>query len=41
MVSEKNLGIGKMMEFEVNLVKAAMPELKKNIQKGEDFILKA
>ena len=34
---EKNLGLGKLTDFEVDLIKAAMPELKKNIQKGEEF----
>lgn len=38
---EKNLGLGKLLDYEVNLIKGAMPELKANIQKGEDFILKA
>ncbi|XP_076434822.1 malate dehydrogenase, mitochondrial-like [Babylonia areolata] len=35
---EKNLGMGKLLDFEVNLLKAAMPELMANIQKGEDFV---
>jgi malate dehydrogenase len=34
----KNLGLGKLIDYEVNLIKAAMPELIKNIQKGEDFV---
>lgn len=34
---EKNLGIGKLSEFEKKLLDAAIPELKKNIKKGEDF----
>lgn len=34
---EKNLGIGKLIEYEVSLVKEAIPELRKNIQKGVDF----
>ncbi len=38
---EKNLGLGKLIDSEVDLIKKAMPELKKNIQKGEDFVLKA
>jgi malate dehydrogenase len=38
---EKNLGLGKILDFELNLIKACMPELKKNIQKGEDFVKKA
>ncbi|XP_014774603.1 malate dehydrogenase, mitochondrial [Octopus bimaculoides] len=37
---EKNLGIGKLIEYEVELIKAALPELKTNIQKGEDFVAK-
>ncbi len=37
---EKILGLGKLLDFETNLIKKAMPELKANIQKGEDFILK-
>jgi len=37
---EKNLGLGKLKEIEADLVKKAMPELKSNIQKGEDFIHK-
>ena len=37
---EKNLGLGKLLEFEANLVKKAIPELKASIQKGEDFLNK-
>jgi len=37
---EKNLGLGKMNDFEVSLVKAAMGELQKNIKKGEEFLVK-
>ena len=37
---EKNLGIGKLVDFEVNLLKAAMPELLANIKKGEEFVEK-
>jgi len=37
---ERNLGLGKMNDFEVGLVKAAMPELQKNIKKGEEFLSK-
>lgn len=37
---EKNLGLGKLMEHEVALLKKAMPDLLANIQKGEDFVLK-
>jgi len=36
---EKNLGIGKMLEYEVGLVKKAMPELLANIKKGEEFVV--
>ncbi|KAK2165904.1 hypothetical protein LSH36_44g03056, partial [Paralvinella palmiformis] len=36
---EKNLGLGKILDFELDLIKAVMPELKKNIQKGEGFLL--
>ncbi|KAL4223111.1 malate dehydrogenase [Mactra antiquata] len=35
---EKNLGIGNMIDYEKKLVDAAMPELKANIKKGEDFV---
>jgi malate dehydrogenase len=34
------LGLGKLSDFENELLVAAIPELKKNIQKGEDFINK-
>ncbi|XP_071872150.1 malate dehydrogenase 2 [Bombus fervidus] len=34
---EKNLGIDKLSEFEKKLLDAAIPELKKNIEKGENF----
>lgn len=34
---EKNLGLGKISKFEDELLKVALPELKKNIQKGEEF----
>jgi malate dehydrogenase len=37
---EKNLGLGKLIETEVNAIKAAMPELQKNIKKGEEFVAK-
>ncbi|KAF2899384.1 hypothetical protein ILUMI_06789 [Ignelater luminosus] len=37
---EKNLGLGTLNEFEKQLLKAAIPELKKSIQKGEDFVNK-
>jgi len=38
---EKNLGLGKLSDYEAQLLKAAIPELKKNIQKGEDFVKKS
>lgn len=34
---EKNLGLGTLSDFEQELLKAALPELKKNIQAGIDF----
>lgn len=34
---EKNLGYGKLNEFEQQLLKAAIPELLKNIKVGEEF----
>ncbi|KAM3955754.1 malate dehydrogenase 2 [Aphomia sociella] len=34
---EKNLGYGKLNEYEQQLLKAAIPELLKNIKTGEDF----
>lgn len=37
---EKNLGLGTLNSFEKKLLDEAIPELKKNIQKGEDFINK-
>ncbi|KAK2587459.1 hypothetical protein KPH14_003167 [Odynerus spinipes] len=37
---EKILGYGKLSAYEAKLVEAAIPELKKNIQKGEDFVNK-
>lgn len=37
---QKNLGLGKLSDYENELLKAAIPELKKNIQKGEDFVNK-
>ncbi|CAN7949092.1 unnamed protein product [Ixodes pacificus] len=33
----KNLGLGKLSPYESELVKTALPELKNNIKKGEDF----
>lgn len=35
---EKNLGLGQMLDYERNLVNAAMPELLSNIKKGEEFV---
>jgi len=37
---EKNLGLGKLNDFEQQLLKEAIPELKKSIEKGEKFINK-
>lgn len=37
---EKNLGMGQLNDFEKDLLSKAIPELKKNIQKGEDFVKK-
>lgn len=34
---EKNLGYGKLNNFEKELLKKALPELLKNIKTGEDF----
>lgn len=38
---EQNLGIGELNAYEKTLLEAAIPELKKNIQKGEDFVNKS
>lgn len=35
---EENLGLPKLNTFEQALLKAAIPELKTNIQKGEEFV---
>jgi malate dehydrogenase len=35
---EKNLGIGKLSDYERKLVAAALPELLANIKKGEEFV---
>lgn len=35
---EENLGLPKLNAYEQELLKAAIPELKKNIQTGEDFV---
>ncbi|XP_053983816.1 malate dehydrogenase, mitochondrial [Hylaeus volcanicus] len=37
---EKNLGLGTLNSYEKKLLEEAIPELKKNIQKGEDFVNK-
>lgn len=35
---ETNLGLGELNAYEKSLLEAAIPELKKNIKKGEDFV---
>lgn len=37
---EKVLGLGKILDTEVNAVKQGLPELQKNIKKGEEFVEK-
>lgn len=37
---EKNLGLGTLSAFEKQLLEQAIPELQKNIKKGEDFVNK-
>ncbi|CAH2093441.1 unnamed protein product [Euphydryas editha] len=37
---EKNLGFGQLNDYEKKLLKAAIPELQKNIKTGEDFAKK-
>ena len=37
---EKNLGLGKLNDFEKELLKAALPELKGSIKKGIEFAAK-
>jgi malate dehydrogenase len=37
---EKNLGLGQLSAYEEDLLKAAIPELQKSIQKGVDFVNK-
>jgi len=37
---EKNLGIGQLNDYEKELLAKAIPELKKNIAKGEEFVAK-
>lgn len=36
---KKNLGLGKLTGYELELLKNAIPELQRNIRKGEDFVL--
>ena len=36
--AEVNLGMGQMSEYEVTLLEKAVPELNKNIKKGEEWI---
>ncbi|KAK6636460.1 malate DEHYDROGENASE, NAD-dependent [Polyplax serrata] len=38
---KQNLGIGKLNDFEKELLKKALPELAANIKKGEDFVNKS
>jgi len=38
---EKNLGLGNLNDYEKQLLAAALPELKKNIEKGEQFVGKS
>lgn len=38
---EKNMGLGKLNDYEKELVKLALPDLEKNIKRGQDFITKA
>ena len=37
---EKNLGLGKLTDFEKDLLKAALPELQSSIKKGVEFAAK-
>jgi len=37
---EKNLGLGQLSDYEQQLLAASLPELKKSIQKGVDFVNK-
>jgi len=37
---EKVLGLGKILDTEVNAVKQGLPELQKSIKKGEEFVEK-
>ncbi|VEL29055.1 unnamed protein product [Protopolystoma xenopodis] len=34
---ERTMGLGKLNEFEIDLLKKAIPELKANIKKGKEF----
>ncbi|THD19817.1 malate dehydrogenase [Fasciola hepatica] len=34
---ERNMGIGKLNEYEIELLKIVIPELKKNIKRGKEF----
>ena len=34
------MGLGKLTEFEQQCLVACLPELKKSIKKGEEFVLK-
>ncbi|KAJ3646626.1 hypothetical protein Zmor_024205 [Zophobas morio] len=36
---EKNLGLGRLSDFEQDMVKKAIPVLQKNIKTGEDFVI--
>ncbi|XP_018904817.1 malate dehydrogenase, mitochondrial isoform X2 [Bemisia tabaci] len=38
---EKNLGLGTLSDFEKKLLETAIPELQKNIKKGEEFVAKS
>lgn len=38
---DKNLGFGKLSDYENSLLTKSLPLLKKNIQKGEDFVAKS
>jgi malate dehydrogenase len=37
---EKNLGIGRLVDYEGKLLRDCMDELKASIKKGEDFVAK-
>lgn len=38
---EKNLGLGNLSDYEKKLLEIALPELQKNIKKGEEFVAKS